>query len=332
MTRTILGLDIGGANLKAAVLGSTTTCRTQPFALWRDPSGLARALTEMAASLPATDELAVTMTGELCDCFPSKREGVLHIIDAVERSGGDRPVRVWCCDGVFRGLAAARSAPPLLIAASNWMALATWAGRLVPVGPALLLDVGSTTTDVIPLLDGKPVPVGRTDSERLVTSELVYTGVRRTPVCVLFPLHAAAEWFATTLDVYLVLGDIAEDPACNDTADGRPATLECAHARLARVFCGDLESSSEHERFVLAREARRHQVRHLTRALQRVGRCLPSAPAAAVLAGSGEFLARAAVQGKPWQVLSLADSFGETVSAAACAYAAAVLARENPAP
>jgi len=67
-------------------------------------------------------------------------------------------------------------------AAANWLALATYAGRLAPRGPAVLLDVGSTTTDVIPLQDGTPVPRGRTDPERLESKELVYTGVRRTPL------------------------------------------------------------------------------------------------------------------------------------------------------
>lgn len=71
---------------------------------------------------------------------------------------------------------------PQLVAAANWHALATWAGRAVPVGPALLIDAGSTTTDIIPLLNGIPCPQGFTDLQRLADPELVYTGVRRTPI------------------------------------------------------------------------------------------------------------------------------------------------------
>src|SRR6202030_2937868 len=109
-----------------------------------------------------------------------------------------------------------------------------------PRGSGLLIDVGSTTTDVIPLSGGRAVPRGVTDAARLQTSELVYTGARRTPVCALVHEGVAAELFATTLDVYLTLGAFAEDSS-TDTADGRPATRPRAHARLARMRGGDAE-------------------------------------------------------------------------------------------
>ena len=97
------------------------------------------------------------MTGELCDCFETKRQGVLAILDAVEAVGGRqagprlahrRPLRRPC----------GGAAEPLKAAAANWLALATFAGRFAPEGPALLIDVGSTTTDIVPLRDGRPVP------------------------------------------------------------------------------------------------------------------------------------------------------------------------------
>ena len=327
MARGILGLDIGGANLKAAHLDAATTCRTLPFSLWRDPAGLAGALAELMRSLPDAGALAVTMTGELCDCFASKREGVLHILTAVENVAEERPVRVWCCDGSFRDLAGAR-AEPLQAAASNWLALATWAGRFVPHGPALLLDIGSTTTDIIPLLDGVPVPVGRSDPERLRSGELVYTGTRRTPLCALAGSQTAAEFFATTLDVYLVLGAIKDDPKCTDTADGRPATRKFAHARLARMLCADLETSTEEERETLAAQIRDQQLALIARAIERVANRLPSSPAALILSGSGEFLGRNLLSGP---ATSIAKLLGREASTAACAHAVAVLARERPA-
>src|SRR5438067_10660318 len=200
MTRTTLGLDIGGANLKAARLAPPgLDCRTRPFALWRDPAGLPAVLADLVALFSPVDELAVTMTGELCDCFATRREGVRHILAAVASVAGACPVGVWTTEGCFLDLRAAQDAPPLHVAASNWLALAEWAGRHVLEGAGLLLDVGSTTTDVIPLRDGRPAPRARTDSTRLLTGELVYRGARRTPVCALTePADAvAAELFAT---------------------------------------------------------------------------------------------------------------------------------------
>src|ERR1051325_158213 len=101
----ILGLDVGGANLKAA--HTSGVAHSQPFALWKDPGGLCDALRRLVGAMPAADEFAVTMTGELCDCFESKRQGVLAILDAVEAAAEGVPVQVWRTDGRFVGLAAA---------------------------------------------------------------------------------------------------------------------------------------------------------------------------------------------------------------------------------
>jgi (4-(4-[2-(gamma-L-glutamylamino)ethyl]phenoxymethyl)furan-2-yl)methanamine synthase len=340
-TRAVLGLDIGGANLKAVLFQQGADASrspefgaiTQPFALWRDPAGLSGALAALLQKLPPVEKLAVTMTGELCDCFASKREGVLHILDAVAAIAAGQFVNVWTTDGTFLELSAARSAPSLMIAASNWLALATWAGRLAPEGPALLVDVGSTTTDIIPLLDGVPVPAGRNDPERLQRGELVYTGVRRTPICALVDQGVAAEWFATTLDVYLVLEKIEEDATAFETADGRAATRDHAQARLARMLCADLESSSPAARLVLAREVFFRQKTAIAQQLTRVAKSLPARPEVAILSGSGEFLARAALEIaaglENCLVLSLQEMLGPLKSSAACAYALAVLCAER---
>src|SRR6185312_490855 len=106
---------------------------------------------------PVFDALAVTMTGELCDCYATRRDGVLQILDSVEFVSQwlAKPAFLWRTDGTFADLAGAR-AEPLACAAANWLALATFAGRLAPRGHAMLLDVGSTTSDLIPLRDGLP--------------------------------------------------------------------------------------------------------------------------------------------------------------------------------
>jgi probable H4MPT-linked C1 transfer pathway protein len=324
----VLGLDVGGANLKAAHTDGTAVLR--PFALWKQPSKLGPALRELLRSLPAFDRLAVTMTGELCDCFETKRQGVAFILDAVEAAADRRPVAVWVTEGQLATAEEARACP-LRAAAGNWHALATFAGRFASHGPALVVDVGSTTTDLIPLHGGKPVPRGLTDAERLGSGELVYTGVRRTPVCALLRGGVAAEVFATTLDVYLLLGRAAEDDG-NDTADGRPATRPCARARLARMLGGDAETCARAEVGLLAARAARAQERLVREAFRRVVRRLKGPPRAVVLAGSGEFLARRVLHAEApgrCRVISLARRLGPAASGAACAHAVAVLAAEG---
>jgi probable H4MPT-linked C1 transfer pathway protein len=333
MTPSILGLDIGGANLKAAHTSGQVI--NHPFELWKNPSQLPRVLELILGNFAAFDALAVTMTGELCDCFATKRQGVHAILDAVAQVAGSRPIRVWRTDGRFVDLQSAR-AEPLLVAAANWLALASFAGRFIPTGPGLVLDVGSTTTDLIPLRDAVPIPQGRTDPERLRSRELVYTGARRTPLCALLGGDGAAEWFATTLDVYLLLGQIPEDPNDMVTADGRPATRAAAHGRLARMVCADAETFTLEEAHHLAEALCHRQLRLIREALGEVSRRAEwsGLPLAVVVAGSGEFLARMALEQNPafpsGRLISLAETLGADVSQAACAYAVARLAAEMP--
>lgn len=323
-----LGLDVGGANLKAAHIDGTTC--SFPFELWRQPERLPAALLDLLRQMPAFDLLAVTMTGELCDCYARRREGVLAIIDAIEAVAAPKPILLWRADGTFADLTAVRR-QPLSAAAANWLALATWAGRLVPDRPAVLLDVGSTTTDIIPLESGRAVPVGRTDTERLRSGELVYTGVRRTPVCALLGPTVCAELFATMLDVYLLLGEIPESSDTH-TADGRPANRAEAVNRLAHLLGGDAETLPLEEVQSLARQAALYQRSAIALALRKVARRMASPPRTFICAGSGEFLARQVVRlemGSRVEIISLAEQLGQARSTAACAHALAVLAQEH---
>ncbi|MBI4585566.1 MAG: H4MPT-linked C1 transfer pathway protein [Planctomycetes bacterium] len=326
----LAALDIGGANLKAA--RSDGASFSLPFEVWRAPAGLAGALAEVLRRLSPFEHLAVTTTAELCDCFETKRQGVLAILEAVEKAVGEaapRPaISVWRTDGRFAPLEAAR-ADPLPAAAANWLALATYAGRLAPRGEALLADLGSTTLDLIPLLDGRPEPRGRTDSERLIAGELVYTGARRTPVFAVareLPYRGAScpaipELFATMADVYVLLGDLPEEPENRRTADGRPLTRERCLERLARVIGADRESFTAAEALAAAREAARAQLRKISAALQKLEALRGRPPGAAVISGEGEFVLRRALA-SAWprcERISLEERLGPEGSRAACA-------------
>jgi probable H4MPT-linked C1 transfer pathway protein len=322
----VLGLDIGGANLKAAHSGGVA--RTVPFALWKQPEGLTAALRELIALMPPHDVIAVTMTGELCDCYISKREGVEAILDSVEAAAGRTPVRVWTTYSTFLLLKDAR-AEILRVAAANWLAAATLAGSYARSGAALFIDIGSTTTDIVELWNGKPVPSAWTDVERLKSGELVYTGIRRTPVCALLGPQVAAEMFATTLDVYLTLDLLPEDADDCQTADGRPATKHWARLRLARMLGGDGDTVTETDTTELARQAEARQAAHIGEALRKVQQRMPEPPEAFVVAGRGAFLARRILAASGARVISLDDHLGPQLSQAVCAYAVALLAKQR---
>ncbi len=323
---TWLALDIGGANLKAA--NAAGWAHSTPFALWKNRDGLAAALAGLLAIAPDTKHLAVTMTGELCDCYRTKAEGVRHILSAVRQVAGSREVFVYLTDGRLVTLRQVYD-EPLLAAASNWRALAEFACRYVATGEGLLIDIGSTTTDVIPISAGRVAARGRTDTERLAARELIYAGVGRTPICAIVKqlpwreemCAIAAELFATTADAYVILGDISEDPSATWTADGRPLTGEYARERLARQLCEDAENLTDTEFRRIAEFVRQTQQDKLCEAMIDAKR---SRPALLVLSGSGEFLARAAFPGIA--VTSLAAEIGPETSRSAAAYALAVLA------
>jgi probable H4MPT-linked C1 transfer pathway protein len=328
MSAEVLGLDIGGANLKAATSNGVAVSR--PFALWKYPQRLAEELRSLLEVMPRCDRVAVTMTGELCDCYETKRQGVNTILDAVAESANGITIMVWSVPGNFSDLPTARQRT-LQVAAANWLALATFAGRFAPHESALLIDVGSTTTDIIPLQSGRPTPSGFTDTERLLIGELVYTGVRRTPVCALLGRAGMAEFFATMHDVHLILGNIPEDPNDTDTADGRPATRPFALARLARMIGGDTEITAEPVIIKLAKTLAERQQLMLQEAIQMVVERMPSRPQTVIVSGSGEFLATwaaAKTLGPGPKYCSLTSKLGASISGTACAYAAAVLAKE----
>jgi (4-(4-[2-(gamma-L-glutamylamino)ethyl]phenoxymethyl)furan-2-yl)methanamine synthase len=333
----VIGLDIGGANLKASDGERHSLSRT--FALWQHPEQLGQQLRSLLQDLPPPQHLAVTMTGELADCFASKAEGIERILAAV-CSVVDLPVHVWQTSGELVSPETAIDFPRLT-AAANWHALATWAGRMTPRGTGLLIDMGSTTTDIIPLLDGLPHAAGATDVERLASGELVYTGLRRTPVCAvarsvelegrMIPL--AAELFATMQDVHLICGSTAEDPSNCDTADTRPATIECARSRLARMLCCDRSELNDSQLADIARQIRTAQFETLTPVVSRIVTALPQPPQSVLLCGEGEGMLRDVLDHIPQlsdcQRVSLNDSLGPQHSQAACAFALARLGAER---
>lgn len=332
-----LALDIGGANLKAA--DGDGFAVTEAFPLWQKPEQLAEALRTLIALVPKVDHVAATMTGELADCFATKSEGVHAILTSLEEAVDRRHTRVYLTSGMLVSVPIARR-QPLLAAASNWHALARFAGRFAPKGAGMLIDIGSTTTDIIPLFDGSPTTIGRSDTNRLLNGELVYSGVERTPLCALLsaaPFRGrkcpmAAEVFATTLDVYLTLGNLPEEPANLNTADRRPATKEAARDRLARSICADRETFNESDAKAMSEAALEKQLSRIHIALKHVLDRMPERPTTMVLSGRGEFLARRAIEhlGLMPRIVSMGKELGMELSRCAAAHALAVLAKEGP--
>ena len=337
MAQLITGLDIGGAHLKAAQVtqaGHVVAALQLPCALWQGLDRLEKALAEAKRRLGPIDQVAITMTGELADLFPDRATGVARLVEAALTAlPGARP-RLWAGQHGFvpPAEAAGRAAA---IASANWLASAGLAAARC--GDGLFVDLGSTTTDILVLAGGAVRAEGTTDRARLASGELVFTGLTRTPLMALcaeapFAGRRVAlmnELFATSADLYRVLGTLPEDADQHGAADGGAKTATESARRLARMIGADLGDGTMTDWRRLAAWLARCQLRRIEDAvaLQLSRGLLPEA-APLIGAGCGRFLLEplACDLNRPYRDLGdlLPAEPGAAAWAATCAPAVAV--------
>lgn len=297
------GFDVGGAHLKVALAEDGVPVAVEVFAcpLWQGLDKLDAALAAARPLYGRASRHAITMTGELSDLFATRAEGVVTLVNRmIEAVGQD--ARFWM------GLRGFGSAEEAIVhhtdtGSTNFLATAALAARHLQ--DALVIDFGSTTTDIIPIVDRKPVPQGLTDAVRLATGELVYTGYTRTAVMGIAtraPLAGreqglAREYLATMADVGRILGTLPEGIDQHATADGRGKSLSESVTRLARMFGRDAGDCTLQEWQQAARFLREAQLTSIVEGCREVLRtaAVPAwAPIVAAGIGADEIPAIAA--------------------------------------
>ena len=257
--------------------------------------------------------VALTMTAELCDVFQSKAEGVLAILRIVELAFGGVPIYVWTTDGVFLSMTEARRAPQK-VAAANWLASAVALARspLIKTGSALFVDMGSTTTDILPLVKGEVAVRGRTDVDRLLHGELVYTGVLRTPIQSIVQsvfvngssCKVTSEYFSISADVYRLLGLLKEEDYDVATPDGGGRDVAGCARRLARVVASEPEMLGRNGIYGLARYVKEMQIQQVLEGIwQILSRLEEPWPKRLISAAQGAFLVEEAARRLEWEVI-----------------------------
>lgn len=274
----MLGIDVGGANVKVVTEYRVDTVYCP---LW-EGSPLGEILSRYATM--DSEGVAVVMSGELADCFCTKIEGIAWIVKTVQEVF---PGAVFYgTDGRFH------DSPVPVLAAANWLASATYLHTSEPNG--LLVDMGSTTTDIIPLSD--PLSLrGLTDLRRLQMGYLLYTGLLRTTIPAVIrsvplgntPTPVSAEYFATSADAHLVLGHIGEADYSCDTPDGKGKDRRSCLRRLARVLCADLEEIGEGGAMQVAVAFWEEQLAMIREVVSRAGRASGAGPVLTAGIGSG---------------------------------------------
>jgi len=309
----VLGYDIGGANTKAVFVSTQngklleTKVAAEYFPIWKRPEKLANVLLALKKQLGLSrlDGLGVTMTAELSDAYTTKREGVKQILCCVKQAFPNLPIYVLNTAAELMPLSIAQE-KPLEVAAANWAAT----GWLVSqrVKDCVVVDVGSTSTSIIPIMGGQIVAKGKTDLEKLICGELVYTGSLRTNVATIVhsvPIKneiagVASELFALSGDVHLALNNISTEQYTSETADGRGKTLPEALARLARIICSDTEMLTRQEIIDMAKYIYSEQVLQVAEGLTKVysyAKALTSNKVPVVVTGLGkDFIAKKAAE------------------------------------
>ncbi|MEM3736900.1 MAG: hydantoinase/oxoprolinase family protein [Candidatus Bathyarchaeia archaeon] len=274
-TIKVLGLDIGGANTKSVAIKVEDET---PKLIWNTSTyipvwkvgrlqlaSLLKSLRDQLSVSNHLDAIGATMTAELSDVYSTKREGVNHILSLLEETFKGSAVYVLTTDSRLVSLAEAREAP-LKVASANWAATGWLACQLFK--DCVAIDVGSTTTSIIPVSGGKVAAKGATDFEKLIYGELVYTGALRTnPAAIVNAVpfrgemvRVSSELFTSTGDIHLVLGNIQPEDYTAETADGRGKSRSEAIARIARLVCADKEMLNESDILHIARYVEEKQI------------------------------------------------------------------------
>ena len=340
----IIGWDIGGVNIKAVRLecqeGKIKAFRTavRSFEIWREPGNLVMVLRDIAEELGMQDlqSVAVTMTAELSDVFRTKQEGVRYVLDAIKKAFSKTPIYLFNLEGRFFRLDEARE-NPLQCAATNWLASALFIAVDHP--DCILMDIGSTTTDIIPIRGGKVISRGRNDPQRLTSGELVYTGVLRTNPNTIVnqvpvagrPCRVAAEYFTSMADIYLILGQITPDQYTCTTADGRAKTIPAARDRLARLVCSDSAIMSAEEVDTLARYLLEKQLQQISDSLLQVLSGLQNGfDLSLVVVGTGGGLAQETARRLGMPIIDVIPEWEDKAIACFPALAVAFLLAQEP--
>ena len=313
MNQRIVGWDVGGAHLKAVVVeedGSILNVVQQACPLWKGLDYLTRALSDIMTSMTADECVhVITMTGELVDLFDSRDDGVKQIIVTMQHYFAQQPV---------------------------WLASASLAANQLNHG--LFVDIGSTTTDVLVLADGQVQAIGTTDYQRMVSGELLYTGIVRSAVMAVVQsvcfkgqeMGLMMEYFATMADIYRLTGELNETHDQTDTADGAEKTVLASAKRLSRMTGYDYCEKELALWQQLASHIKLKQVNKIADVCERqLSRGLIAKDSYFIGAGVGRFLVKQIAEslGHPYvdfDVLFEKKYFQSELMVADCAPAAAV--------
>ena len=303
MTDYAIGWDIGGAHVKVAVIyqQNILAVHQHPCPLWQGLSELKNAVYALMPHLPSdkSHRHAITMTGELVDLFENRHDGVARIIETMQHLLSPTSLHIFC--GVDGLLPIVDVTPDHYhaIASANWLASSTLAAKKIHNG--LFVDIGSTTTDMLLFENGIVNAQGYSDYARLISQELVYTGIVRTAVMAVVhhvvdngrTVGVMAEYFATMADVYRLTGELGDNHDQTPTADGAEKSIDASARRLSRMIGADFSKEELSRWQAVAKHIRHTQQRRIEQSCAlHLARHSSTQPLPFIGAGIGRFLVK----------------------------------------
>jgi probable H4MPT-linked C1 transfer pathway protein len=302
-SRAVTGWDIGGAHVKVArsqQAGQLDNVLQLNCPLWKGIDQLQAAINDIKQRWDnRSDYHLITMTGELADCFAHRQQGVEQIVDVMLEIFGEQHCQFFASPGQLVNAEQAKTAWSS-VASMNWLASTHFASNYIENG--LFIDIGSTTTDIIPIIEQQACPQGWTDFQRQTTGELCYSGAIRTPLMALASsapfagqwTSLASEWFAQSGDCWSLLGHLDPSNIIDPTADGQSWQATHCAARLARMLGTDRDQADSSAWHQLAAWFAEKQLQRIIESCQQVISAHPELTATAPIigAGVGRFIAK----------------------------------------
>ena len=173
----------------------------------------------------------------------------------------------------------------------NWHATANFISDFYP--NCILVDVGSSTTDIIPIKKKHIIAKGTNDYKRLLFKELIYLGVIRTPITAIEKKkNLIYENFANLGDIYRVLNKLPERFDLAPSLDNKSKSKNDSARRIARIFGKDYKRNDFNKWKKVALQVEKKQKKILKENIDKIKRKNFSNPIPIIGAGVGEFIIR----------------------------------------
>ena len=242
INKLYLGWDIGGANTKVCVFDNNfkiIDLHTKNIKVWNNFSDM-KVFFKYISNIYDSFEIynLVTITAESCDNFKNRKHGMTEILSNCSNYIKGNILFFTNIDKYVDFETAIKS--PERLFSTNWILTSKFLNKKKDID--LIIDIGSTTTDII--FKNMNIQDNINDHMRLSNKTLLYLGVIRTPLSMMADninyngqdISLVNEVFATTGDIFNINNDIDFSALDYLGSDNLQFTKKNSFIRLARII------------------------------------------------------------------------------------------------